>query len=216
MGQVSSKKIIILILCFVLTGFFIHQSTASVKSEKPVSLNAALSEISGWKAGAPIPMDPDIVQALELDDYINRSYSNGEDRVSLYIGYYYSKGKIGAAHDPLVCFPGQGWKVSATERDRLLLNRENEKALSFSRMFVQRGDDKLLIIYWFQSYDTPNPDTFSQKISSLKNKIMGLREDNAFVRISIPVGQESTSDHQKTVMQFIRAFYPEFLEFVKS
>jgi EpsI family protein len=83
-------------------------------------------------------------------------------------------------------------------------------------MIAQRGLQKELIIYWFQSYDKTNPGTFSQKIASLYQKIFHHREDNAFVRISTPVGEKSLSECRETIFRFIRAFYPIFLNYVKQ
>ena len=77
------------------------------------------------------PLGPKIVKALELDDYANQSYSDGKDTISLYIGYYFTAKKVGAAHDPLVCFPGQGWVVSDTQKDKIVLNPKPGNSVSY-------------------------------------------------------------------------------------
>jgi EpsI family protein len=162
------------------------------------------------------PLGPKIVEALELDDYANQNYSNGNDTISLYIGYYFTAKKIGVAHDPLVCFPGQGWVVSDKKKDKIVLNPKPGDSISYSSMIVHRGLQKELIIYWLQSYDKANPDTFSQKITYLYQKIFQHREDNAFVRVSTPMVEKSLSECQETIHKFIRAFYPIFLNYVRQ
>ncbi len=175
-----------------------------------------MASINGWNSNGFSPFDQKIVDALELDDYANQSYTKGQDIVSLYIGYYLTTKKVGAAHSPLVCFPGQGWVLSDKKSGELILNQETDNSLSYSSMIAQRGQQKELVIYWFQSYDKTNPDTLSQKISSLWKKILNNREDNAFVRITTPIGEKSISESQETIFKFIQDFYPVFLEYVRS
>jgi len=209
-------KLVILILCFALTSILIYQHPSSKAVSKQVPLTQALSDIDGWAMKGYTPLGPKIVKALELDDYANQNYSDGNDTISLYIGYYFTTKKVRAAHDPLVCFPGQGWVVSDTQKDKIVLNPEPKNSISYSSMIAQRGLQKELIIYWFQSYDKTNPGTFSQKITSLWQKIFHQREDNAFVRVSISMAEKSLSECQETSFKFIRSFYPVFLDYVKQ
>ncbi len=209
-------KIIILIIFFALTSIFIYRNPSSMPAKKKVPLNQVLSNIKGWSTTGFAPLDPEIVKALELDDYANQNYTNGNDTISLYIGYYLTTKKIGSAHDPLVCFPGQGWVVSDRQKGKIVLNPRPGNSISYSSMIVQRGSQKQLIIYWFQSYDKTNPDTFSQKIASLWNKFLNQREDNAFVRISIPFGKKSLSQSHEVIYNFIRSFYPVFLDYINA
>jgi len=183
--QTHYRKIIILITCFILTSVFIYRTPSSNAVKKQLPLTQALSDIKGWTNGEHTPLNPKIVKALELDDYVNQNYFNGHERVSLYIGYYFTTKKVEAAHDPLVCFPGQGWVVSDREKGKLVLRRSPAYSISYSAMTVQRAMEKQLIIYWFQSYDQTNPDTFSQKVTSVWKKILDQREDNPLVTFKI-------------------------------
>lgn len=209
-------KIIILIICLALTSILIYLRPSSKAVQNKVTLNQVLSELEGWRSSGLIELDPRIVNSLELDDYINQSYSNAKDAISLYIGYYLTTKKVGAAHDPLVCFPGQGWVVSDRQKRKIILNTNPGDSISYSSMIVQRGMQKEVLIYWFQSYDKTNPTTFSQKITSLWQNILHQREDNAFVRISISVGEKSLSECRETIFEFIRSFYPVFLNYVRQ
>ena len=212
----KASKLIILIICLTLTSVFIYQSPTSTAVKKQVSLHQALKDIEGWPTRGHSPLDPKIVTALELDDYINQNYSNGNNTISLYSGYYLTTQKVGAAHSPLVCFPGQGWVLSDIEKSKMKLNPGSGESISCSTMSAKRGLKNELIIYWFQSYNKTNSDTLSQKISSLYHKIFHHREDNAFVRISTPVQNKPLSECRETILNFIRSFYPVFLNYVKQ
>jgi len=213
---VKPYKLIILIFCFVLTSFLIYRTPTSTGVSKQVPLRQALSEIKGWTMSRYMPLDPKIVKSLKLDDYANQYYSDGFHSISLYIGYYFTTKKVGAAHDPLVCFPGQGWVISDTKKSKIVLNPKPEDSLAYSSMIAQRGLQKELIVFWFQSYNKTNPGTFSQKITSLYQKMFHHREDNAFVRISIPIEEKSLSECYEALFEFIRSFYPVFLNYVKQ
>jgi len=179
-----------------------------------LSLREALSVVNGWETIGGIPMDQSVVDALKLDDYINQSYSKGSATVSLYIGYYYTGGKIGAAHDPLVCFPGQGWIVKG--KDKGNLEMQAGQTISYSTMIADKGQERDLILYWFQSYNKTNSNTFAQKINALWVKLTKKGEDNAFVRISIRIGNESGEMNKDIILDFVRAFYPVFLDYIQN
>jgi EpsI family protein len=216
LSHIKVHKLITLIICLILTSAFIYSSPSSTVANKDLSLQQALKDIEGWDRVGNSPLEPEIVKALELDDYINQNYSNGTDTISLYIGYYLTTKKVGAAHDPLVCFPGQGWVLSNREKNEIKLNPGGSELISYSKMTAERGLQKELIVYWFQSYDRANPDTFTQKIGSLYHKICNHREDNAFVRISTPIQDKSLSECREIILGFINTFYPAFLTYVKQ
>jgi EpsI family protein len=215
MGRPSYRKVIVLALLFGLTSVFIYWGPPSRAVRKDKPLSQALLNIEGWQSGRLVPLQQEIVKGLELDEYANQSYSNGRERVFLYIGYYFSKKKLGAAHDPLVCFPGQGWVPSQIKKGSLTMPPEGNSSISFSTMTVQRGLQKEFILYWFQSYDQTASNTFYQKIISLRQRILKQRGDNAFVRISIPIEEKSIDECREIVFNFIRSFYPVFSHYVK-
>lgn len=217
MGQVSLKRVIFLIICFLSTGLLLTLQPESRPSVKKQNLNSALQNINNWvPVGGNIPLSPEIVSALELDDYVSQSYSNKKDVVSLYIGFYLSGKKVGAAHDPLVCFPGQGWVLSDTTSGKFPIESELKSVINFSTMLATRGQEKTFLLYWFQAFDETNPDTVSQKISLLKSRLLGKGEDNAFVRFSMSLGDRTPEECQKIISAFIQDFYPVFIEYIHS
>jgi EpsI family protein len=214
MGPTLYRKIIVLALLFGLASVFIYWDPSSRAAKKAKPLSQALLDIEGWNNNGVIPLEKEIVKALELDEYANQSYSNGRERVFLYIGYYLSKKKLGAAHDPLVCFPGQGWLTSGIKKGSLRVGTGVNGSISYSTMNVEKGLRKEFILYWYQSYDQTAANTFYQKLFSLQQRFLRQRGDNAFVRISIPVGDKSLDECRNIVTQFIQSFYPVFLKYI--
>lgn len=219
MGQQFYKKIIILIGCFsVALAFliFVYQGTISKHEIKKKTLIQALREINGWVTGESAVIEPNIVKALELDDYINQGYVQGEKKIHLYIGFYHTNKKIGAAHDPLVCFPGQGWETSEIQEGKISLNGNPKKTINYSMMVTKRGEDRQLVIYWFQVGDQTSSNTFFQKILGFSQKVFKQREENAFVRLSMKMQTRSKLECRDDILVFIKSFYPVFLSYIES
>lgn len=213
MGHVSRSKIILVIVCLTIAGILISWQPDINAAKKQTSLNQALADINGWHSSGFIQLDQKIIDGLYLDDYVNHSFSNGSGAVSLYIGYYLTSKKVSAAHSPLVCFPGQGWVLSDSAEKTL---RIGQNKINLKHMVAAIGQRKQLLIYWFQAYDKTSPGTFFQKINTLWAKFFKGREDNAFVRVTVPMAKISDEEAYKIGVEFIHAFYPRFIEHVRD
>ena len=213
MGQITNTRIISVILFLVLTGILVYWQPEPNVAKKRLTLSQTLGNIDGWNNDGFFMLDEKILGILELDDYVNYNYSIGEKTISLYIGYYYTSKKVGAAHSPLVCFPGQGWTLSNSENKSLKIGKEE---INFAQMVASIGPRKELLIYWFQAYERTSTGTFFQKLNTLWSKFKNRREDNAFVRITVPFKEKSPADAYDTGVKFIKAFYPRFFEYVKE
>lgn len=213
MGQASYSRISIILICFLIVGAFIYRQIPSHIFEKQISLNQALSNLEGWKKNSNFNLDQKVVDALELDQYLSQSYTNGKVNISLFVGYYLTAKKIGAIHSPLVCYPGQGWVISDVTQKFV---KVNDDKIDFTVMIVNKGQEKDLVIYWFQAFDKTSNGTFFQKILLFWSKFFHSREDNAFVRVSISLNSLTTESSYDQGIKFINAFYPRFVEYIRS
>ena len=211
MGQIKIK-IVVIICCFIITGVFIYQKPELIIIKRSAPLSKALAKINDWTYNGSSEMGQDIVDALALDDYINSYYSKNDKSISLYIGYYFTSKKVGAAHSPLVCFPGQGWILSENEQRILVIN--NGQDINFKTMVITRGSDKQLILYWFQAFDKTSPGTFMQKINVFWNGFYHSREDNAFIRISVSMDDKGSDEAVQVGLEFLEDFYPVLLKYI--
>lgn len=214
--SISYNKIIITIVIFMVTGFIVFIKPVPVEIKRDILLNQALSNIPGWESSMPIPIEQDIIRELKLDDYINQAYSKNGQTLSLYIGSYNSSKKVGAAHDPTVCFPGQGWLLSDKSKGKINLNNNDINDISYSNMIATLGDRKEVILYWFQAFDIAKDNTFSQKITLAFNRLLHKGEDNAFVRVTAPLGKENPEEKKKIIIDFVQSFYPVFINYLKQ
>jgi EpsI family protein len=197
------------------TALLVHgnfRESTGKHSKEP--LQQVFARIKGLQLVNSIPMDSRIAEELKLDDYLFQSYVRDIGQVSLYIGYYRSAKKAGAAHDPLVCFQGQGWQITKRESGEYVFIRNPAMRISYSSMIVERQDHRQLIIYWFQANGKANHSTYQQKNALVLDKLFGRNEDNAFVRLSTPIDTDSPEVARKRLFEFIEDFYPEFYRYV--
>jgi EpsI family protein len=199
----------------VVTALLVHlQPGRSFEKNEKEPLRQVFDKIGGWRLSGNSPMDVSIAEELKLDDYLFQSYGRDKGLVTLYIGYYSSAKKVGAAHDPLVCFQGQGWQISNRETGEYLITRVPPLKISYSSMIAERQDERQLIVYWFQANMKASASTQSQKAVMVLDKLSGRSEDNAFVRISAPIGEEPPESVRKRLFDFIDDFYPVFYRYV--
>ena len=65
--------------------------------------------LGAWR-GEEHPIQEQIVQAVGVSDYTNRTYIDGaNESIQLYIGYYASQRTGDTIHSPKNCLPGAGW-----------------------------------------------------------------------------------------------------------
>jgi EpsI family protein len=213
LGPISRFKIILLSCCFLAAGLLAGWGGEPLTARKSAPLNQTLADVNGWKGAGEVPLDDRIFAALEIDDYFNQYLTDGRDSVTLYIGYYLSSRKVGAAHSPLVCFPGQGWHLEDFVRKTETIEGQTVNLMHLVASAPQR---KELLIFWFQAFDRTSPSEFTQKLNTLWSKFVNRREDNAFVRVTVPMEQR-TADQAYTVgLSFIKAFYPKFLAHIRE
>lgn len=215
MRAVSPSKVIILSVLLVATAYLVNARLTSVPiaSAKP-ALKLSFQEIPGWSAEADQTLDDQICNWLNLDDYLMRSYHRGADTVTLYIGYYRSAAKVGAAHDPTVCFNGQGWLLSDPTSGNYTLVETPGMSVGYSSMTAERNGEKEIIVYWFQTNGKALSSTIEQKIAMVRDRLNGAGEDNAFVRITTPVSKGNRIEAEKRIFGFIDSFYPQLHRYV--
>lgn len=214
MRKISVLQIAVLILCLVLTGVVIKFRPVSHAVEKSAALASELSKLGSRYDITTNPLSPRVIEELKLDDFVFQTYTRDNVSITLYVGYYFSGKKVGAAHDPQVCYPGQGWKLSNKESGHYEL--KNGEKIKYSTIIAELAGKKELIIYWFQVDDETANNTFVQKMVLFKKKIMRQGESNAFVRISTSLDDTSPQNAKEHLMSFIDDFYPLFLKYVED
>ena len=214
MGSSIQKKLIVIIIMLCVTSVLAYvrmDSEDKTINKKP--LRDAFTDLDGYRAFDQMQLGENIYDFLKLDDYTYNYFKKGENILSFYIGYYYTEDKVTAAHSPLVCFPAQGWML-----DKPLFRKVSTQghSVNFAEMEATLGNQKQLILYWFQTYLCSTPHTYMQKMYALYNRIMHNQGQNSFVRIAIPLDTLNREEAERFGTDFIQVFYPRFVEYIQN
>jgi hypothetical protein len=132
-------------------------------------------------------------ELLNYDDGIFVDYTNGADRLSVYIAYW-KPGKMShrlvAAHTPDVCWVGNGWKKENSETVTGLMKETGEPLPpAEGRRFTIKGTPEHV---WFwhlvgqeaKSYGTGYSAPWYAALTDLWEKGLQQRQEQFFIRLS--------------------------------
>jgi EpsI family protein len=179
--------------------------------------------LSGWR-GQPAPdFDQRTLGVLGVDDYLNRIYLNARgEAVGLYVGFYGSQRQGDTMHSPLNCLPGAGW--SPVAHDHLTIEipgqaaataLRRERAIDVNRYVIEKGLDRQVVLYWYQSHGRVVASEYWGKIYTVLDAISMNRTDGALVRVIAPV-TTSPADAERRAVDFVRALFPPLERYLPS
>ncbi|CAB5115397.1 hypothetical protein D3OALGB2SA_2649 [Olavius algarvensis associated proteobacterium Delta 3] len=171
-------------------------------------------QVDGYRVVNQANLPENAVEMLELDDFIFMNYDGPEGRVNLYIGYYYTADKAYAAHSPMVCYAAQGWKIAEKAKKHHLNVGSYE--IQYEEIITSYGNQAELVLYWYQADQLTETNAYMNKLKMGYNKVTKDTAQHAFVRVAVPIGNGSYENAKKSGVDFIRAFYPNLVEFIKS
>jgi EpsI family protein len=165
--------------------------------------------------------DQKILTVLGVDEYISRVYTAPTNvSVGLYIGYYQSQREGDTMHSPLNCLPGAGWQPVKQERifvpvamslDSATGQPAGSREILVNRFVIQKGLDKQVVIYWYQSHGRVVASEYWGKIYTVVDAIRMNRTDAAMLRVICPVyGNDTAAEAraEQAATAFTRAMFP--------
>jgi EpsI family protein len=156
--------------------------------------------------GSDVPVEPRIVRALGVSDYLSRRYQGlGYPAVFLYVGFYKSQRMGEFIHSPKNCLPGAGWEPVSTGHK--VLTTPGGKRVLVNQYIVENGLHRQLVLYWYQSHGRIIASEYRSKIYMVLDALRLNRTDAALVRISTPInGKDQDGSIQRSA-----AFAEQFL-----
>jgi len=205
-------KVFILIGLFFCTSLFIYSHNAPTTAGKAAPLKQFLRQIPGYTSLGDIKLDNDAFNMLKLDDYLFTTYNNADGPITLYAGYYYTSSKAYAAHSPLVCYPSHGWQVEGKPATHTF--QVGNYRITYEEIVTTYGEQRELVLYWYQARDRANVRVYRNKIDMGYNKLFYNDPKHGFIRISTPfIGSDNYEVTKKRATDFIKISYPLLLQF---
>lgn len=153
-------------------------------------------------------MEPEVKEVLRADDYITRFYadSKGNRYANLFVAFFKSQRGGQAPHSPKNCLPGSGWVWTVSDTIPIGI-AGRALPIQVNRYVVQRGDDKSVVLYWYQSRDRVVASEYSAKVYVVADAIRFNRTDTSLVRVVVPFRGEDVAGATKTGSDFVQAFF---------
>lgn len=208
-------KLLVLMAVLLGTSLLVYTQKAPDAAENVPPLKQFLGQIPGYTTVGDIKLEDDAYAMLKLDDYLFTTYANADGQVTLYAGYYYSSSKAYAAHSPLICYPSHGWQVEGKPTVRTL--QVGNRQITYEEIVTSYGEQRELVLYWYQARDRANIRVYRNKIDMGYNKLFHNDPKHGFIRVSVPfAGSANYEETKKRTTDFIEAFYIHLLQFTDS
>lgn len=203
---------IIMIGTLVLLGFM--GQGKDVLPLKPFSTFP--KQIGEW-IGKEGYFDKEIYDLLGVHDSILCNYLTPTGNlVQLYVGYYKSQRQGSLIHSPKNCLPGSGWKIVQTSIEELPSSASLKVKTKATRLILQKGQEKQVVLYWFQSRGRYVASEYWDKIYLVMDSIIRQRTDEAFVRLIASVQGEDVDKTTQILKNFSTLLLPILTEYIPS
>jgi EpsI family protein len=187
-----------------------------VRHEKQ-ALRVPLSDFpaafGNWNSTADQQFPNWVLESTRVDEYLMRRYQNGTESIWLYIGYYRSQTEGAVPHSPRRCYPGEGWVPLKNEVVNIPVPG-TEQDIFVNRYVFTKGDDRQVIIYWYQSRGRVVANEYWEKLYLIRDSILRNRSDGALVRFSISAKPHDQETAMKYLEQFVSQVYPRISTFI--
>ena len=188
-----------------------------------VSFDQFPQRLGAWSGQTLPPLDEKVLKVLGADDYLNRVYS-APDRsaAGLYIGYYKSQRQGDSIHSPQNCMPGAGWEP--LERTLITIPAPTGEGtgttdISINRYVIQKGVDRQLVLYWYQSHGRVVASEYWSKFYLIRDAVRLNRTDAALVRVIVPIASndaESEKQAETRAVDLVKKIYPVLPTYLPS
>ena len=115
-----------------------------------VPLEQLPAVVGGWQLAGNLAIDDESLKVLRADDYVSRLYVRGATTAELFIAYYATQRQGDTMHSPMNCLPASGWQPMKMNRAQIAT--ASGGLVNANRAVIQKGLDKDLMFYWYQSH----------------------------------------------------------------
>jgi EpsI family protein len=177
----------------------------------PVGLLASFpTELSGWESVRDFPVEKEIQEVLKADDILNREYRSPAARadVLFFVAYFKTQRTGATPHSPKNCLPGSGFEPVETPATISIDVAGRAAPLVANQYVVARGEEKMVVLYWYQSHNRIIANEFAAKFWLIADSIRYRRSDTALVKVEVPVRGSDAGAGVKVAAAFVQAVYP--------
>lgn len=202
----APAKFVTVLLLLQTVSLYSSVRPESVPSSAPLS--ALPRSLGSWTFFREDPVDQETQDILKADDTLFRFYkspSRAGIPVSIFVAAYRSQRTGKSPHSPKNCLPGSGWTQLSS--NLYPIQFDNGKSIAVNRYVVAHGEDRDLVMYWYQSRDRVVADEFKAKFWVMADSVRFNRTDTALVRVVVPIVNRNEDEATETAVDFVKSFY---------
>jgi EpsI family protein len=160
-------------------------------------------EFSGWHGRPQAAFTKSVLDVLGLNDYMTRWYASpaAGGGVDLYVGYWQSQRQGDTIHSPQNCLPGSGWEQLSQS---IVPVPGSSQSGTMNRYVIQKGLDRELVFYWFQSHGRIIASEYRSKFYLIADAVRMNRTDGAIVRVIASIANDSPEAEQQAQARSLR------------
>jgi EpsI family protein len=212
----------LLFVTFLCGAAFVARESRPESAPPRASFELFPLQLNAWTGRQLPPLEPNILKILGVDDYLNRAYYRQDHAAAgVYIGYYKSQRQGDAIHSPLNCLPGAGWEPLAQGYITIPVATAAAGAtdISVNRYLIQKGIDRQLVLYWYQSHGRVVASEYWGKFYLVRDAVRLNRTDAALVRVIVPIppnvdGAEASAEQQ--AVDLVKTIFPVLPDYIPS
>jgi len=198
----------------VLQGALIYSAIRPEAIPPGRSLSQMPVMLGNWRLLQEGVVDADTQAVLKADDLLNRYYGTGAAGANLFVAAFRSQRNGKAPHSPKNCLPGNGW--TPLNSDEIAIDVGRDAPIQVNRYVVAHGDERSLVLYWYQSRDRAIASEYTAKFWVVVDAMRLNRTDTALVRVVVPIVDRDEAAATKAATDFVRSFYGTLREYLPA
>ena len=192
-----------------LTAILLQARSRTEIIPQRLPLSSFPAQLANWPS-TEIVQDKSTLEVLGSGDFLERTYQDPSGKlpyVDLFLAYFPSQRAGETPHSPQHCLPGSGWNPE--ENLRVTLSLPGHGPFPANRYVITKGDDRLLVLFWFWAHDRGVASEYWAKFYLVKDAIRMNRSDGSLVRFVTPMYPGETPDAaQQRISPFTSAVVP--------
>jgi EpsI family protein len=215
--SIRNKYLGALTLVLVVQATLFYAASRGEKVPEGKQLAFFPAQIQNWQMVQDAPIEQEVLDQLKADDTLNRMYGSTQSRIAVnfFVAYFKTQRTGQSPHSPKNCLPGSGWEPNATGYLEVPVEGEPQP-IRINRYVVSHGDEKSVVLYWYQSPRRVIASEFSAKLWLVMDSIRYRRSDTALVRVSIPVLRNDEQGATRLGVAFVESVFPLLKQYLPA
>ena len=147
------------------------------------------------------------------DDSTHPADSLAPSGFTVFVAFYDHQTQGQSIHSPKNCLPGAGWEPLTSSVTTVATSTG---AVPVNRYLLQHGQEKALVLYWYQGRGRVAANEYLVKWQLLRDSALRHRSDEALVRIIVPLRGEDQTAAERLATAVAARLVPSLFQILPS